>query len=145
VGRFGHHRTGLAPIGSNAAAVAELAGASVLVTAGGAGPEPGAVSPAAEAQVEPEVGGPAGTRSAGAPEGPMQALSWEPDALRALERVPSFARPMARAAVEEALRREGAGKVTVERFREIAARFGMGRPDPGAAGGTPDRGSPSGG
>jgi hypothetical protein len=56
---------------------------------------------------------------------------------------------MARAAVEEALRREGAEKVTVERFREIAARFGMGhpdpggRPDPGAAGGTHDRGSPA--
>jgi hypothetical protein len=143
VGRFGHHRTGLVPVGSNAAAVAELAEASVLVTAGEPGPARENSGPAVETQAgaagAPQTG--AGTGAATA----AKSLAWEPDALRALERVPSFARPMARAAVEEALRREGAEKVTVESFREIAARFGMGRPDPGATGGAEDRGSPTGG
>ena len=143
VGRFGHHRTGLAPIGSNAAAVAELSGISVLVTTGGPEFEPQVAASAAEARA---VAGEAGaTGSAGRGMGPgSQALAWEPEALRALERVPSFARPMARAAVEEAVRRKGAGVVTAEAFREVAARFGMGRPAPGGHD-AESPGSPAGG
>jgi nucleotide-binding universal stress UspA family protein len=132
VGRFGHHRTGLVPVGSNAAAVAETAGNSVLMTALGPGLEPEAFDSDSEQPERAAAAGTAGTTEAETSAGARgttgrQELSWEAEALRALERVPGFARPMARAAVEEAVRRKGAEAVTVEDFREVAARFGMGR------------------
>lgn len=101
VGRFGHHRESGNDIGSNAEAVARLSAASVLVTA--------------PAEVAPQPG--AAERAA---------LEWDDDALARLERVPGFARPMARRGVEEHVRSKGRERVTLADFLDVARRLGMG-------------------
>jgi len=108
VGRFGHNREEASDLGGNAEAVARLSRSSVLVVAP---PSDGA---AREAEA---------------------ALTWEPEAAARLERVPPFARPMARKAVEDAARAQGAARVTVAAFDAVARRFGMGPPSRGAGGG----------
>ncbi len=108
VGRFGHNREEGSDLGSHAEAVARLSGSSVLVAA------PPAAGAVRKAEVE---------------------LAWDAEATARLERVPAFARPMARKAVEEAARAQGAGCVTAEAFDAVARRFGMGPPAGGAGGG----------
>ncbi len=100
VGRFGHNREPESDLGSQAEAVVRLAPHSVLVTA----------AANAERQDQPQTPG----------------LEWDPEALAKLERVPSFARPMARQAVEERVRAENGSRVTAEAFGAVAHAFGMG-------------------
>ena len=52
-------------------------------------------------------------------------LDWNPEALSRLERVPPFARSMARLGVEEYVRSRGKTKVTAALFQEAAQMFGM--------------------
>lgn len=99
VGRYGHNREEISDIGSHAEAVARLARTNVLVTA----PPPRQAT-----------------------EVPRESLEWEAEALACLEHVPGFARPMARKAVEESARADGASRVSEEIFRRVAERFGMG-------------------
>lgn len=106
VGRFGHHR-GDADIGSQAEAVARLAPCSVLV-AGVAG-RAAAGRPAGDAAAEAEP-----------------TVEWDADALARLDRIPSFARPMARRAIEDHVRSRGGARVTIEDVREAGRRMGMG-------------------
>ena len=103
VGRFGHHRGELVKIGSNSEAVASLAPTNVLVTS------PSEAKPLAEESEDAE-------------------MEWEQEAVDALQRVPSFARPMARAAVENEIRAKGGDRVSLEDFRNVASKFGMGKP-----------------
>jgi nucleotide-binding universal stress UspA family protein len=105
LGRFGHHRQRISPVGSNSEAAAQLASTNVLIT------RPPSAAPG--------DGAPPGER------GEPRSLRWEQAAMEALERVPSFARPMARAAVEEAVRSEGGSAVSLDDFRGVAERFGM--------------------
>jgi len=97
VGRFGHHR-GTADIGSNAEAAAHLAPCSVLVTA-----------PAADS-AQPVEG---------------SELAWDAEALARLERIPAFARPMAKQGIEQHVRARGGQRVTLEDVREVGSRMGM--------------------
>ncbi len=102
VGRFGHHRDNFSTIGSNAEAVVRYSSANVLVTAG-----------------EED-----NTRE------PRPDIEWEAEALARLDRVPVFARSMARRSVEEHTIKTGGEQVTLEYFLEVAGKFGM-DPDKG--------------
>lgn len=69
-------------------------------------------------------------------EGEGEALSWTPEALGRLERIPSFVRGMAQRAIEEQARKRGMKEVTAELMAEVgsrmmpaAARQAMGIPD----------------
>lgn len=100
VGRFGQHREESSLLGSNSEALVRQCEANVLVT-----------------------------RAASVTERkPVQAenpLDWDQDALELLERVPAFARPMARGGVEAGVRSRGAGRVTRSDFLALARRMGM--------------------
>jgi nucleotide-binding universal stress UspA family protein len=98
VGRYGHHRQDVVPLGSNSETAAALAGTNVLVAS------------AVENRGEVKV----------------QEVEWDSDALARLERVPPFARPMARQAVEGYVRAKGETRVSLAVFTEVASRFGMG-------------------
>lgn len=98
VGRFGYNREESSDLGSHAEAVARLAPCHVLVAA-------------------PSKGGSDRGRKAD--------LDWDARAEARLERVPPFARAMARRAVEEEVRGEGGERVSVEVFDRVARRFGM--------------------
>ena len=52
-------------------------------------------------------------------------LEWQPEALARLERVPGFARPMARSAVERRVRESGGRSVALEDFLALARQMGM--------------------
>lgn len=52
-------------------------------------------------------------------------LSWDNDAQKRLDRVPSLARSMAKTAVENAVRKLGKQHVTSDDFVSICAKFGM--------------------
>lgn len=103
VGRYGHHRHDGALLGSNAEALVRTAAANVLVTA----PAPGA-----------DEGSSASAERADMP--------WDEEAVARLERVPSFARPVARRAVEAHVRERGGSRVSLEDFRQVARSMGMG-------------------
>lgn len=102
VGRYGHHRDNFSTIGSNAEAVVRYSSVNVLVTAS-------------------EEDNAREHRSD---------IAWAPEALARLDRVPVFARSMARRSVEEHVIKTGGEQVTLEDFREVAGRFGM-NPDKG--------------
>ncbi len=113
VGRFGHHREAESLVGSNAEALVRLSGRNVLVTACADAPaKPQAVETAATASSDETA--------------PGIEMIWDDDALARLERIPSFARPMARRAIEQAARDAGADRVTLDVFEQTARRFGMG-------------------
>jgi nucleotide-binding universal stress UspA family protein len=100
VGRYGQHREERMPVGSTAEALARLSESNVLITR------------------------PAERTSEGSVRSGKQ-LEWEAEALDLLQRVPAFARPMARAGVERAVRGKGADRVTAEDVLGLAARLGM--------------------
>jgi len=114
VGRYGHHREAMSQIGSNAESLARHARGGVLVV-GGAGQTPAA--PGKEASVTPVESDVEGE------------LPWDAPAEQCLTRVPPFARPMARRAIEAAVRAEGRDRVTTEDFAAVAKRFGMAQGD----------------
>ncbi len=97
VGRYGHHRDNFSTIGSNAEAVVRYSSVNVLVTAS---EEDNA------REHRPDI-------------------EWAPEALARLDRVPVFARSMARRSVEEHVIKTGGEQVTLEDFLEVAGRFGM--------------------
>jgi len=106
VGRWGLHREDISLIGSNTLNLARLTATNLLV-----------VAPAEEGELEvPEL-----------PE--EEALPWTPEAEAILERVPPFARRMARRAVEDHARAKGLSEVTPEVVQEVARLFGMGKPE----------------
>jgi nucleotide-binding universal stress UspA family protein len=100
VGRYGHHRQDISELGSNSEAVACLAPCNVLVTA---------VADEVERH-EATVG----------------TMQWDADALTRFGRIPGFAQPMARQAIERYVREQGRSRVTLEDFQTVAAQFGMG-------------------
>ena len=61
------------------------------------------------------------------PEKKKQAVEWDDDARARLERIPQFARSMARQTIENCVQSKGGTRVTLEEFQEIARRFGMGK------------------
>ncbi|HCM26729.1 MAG TPA: hypothetical protein DIC34_09330 [Treponema sp.] len=120
VGRFGHHREELVPIGSNSEAVSRLASANVLVAS-----SPSGRGKARTAGGGGKTAGPAPTAPAPAAPAAPEDIEWEPAALEALNRVPSFARPMARSAVELVVRKKGGSVIDLATFRNTALSFGM--------------------
>lgn len=101
VGRYGHHRNDMVPIGATSEAIVRNARTNVLVTK--------AVSAAMAIQRE------------------ESAITWDEEALGGLQRVPEFARSMARGAVENRAREAGVSHITLAFFKEIAGSFGMGK------------------
>jgi hypothetical protein len=106
VGRFGQHRQEEEAVllGSNSEALVRQCAANVLVTRAASEPEGGSLRP----------------------ESPME---WDQDARELLERVPEFARPMARSGVEKWTRSRGADRVTRRDFLALAGRMGMPVPE----------------
>jgi nucleotide-binding universal stress UspA family protein len=100
VGRFGQHREEASLLGSNSEALVRQCGANVLVTR--------AASATGGKSVQTE-----------------NPLDWDQNALELLERVPEFARPMARGGVEAGVRSRGAARVTRADFLDLARRMGM--------------------
>lgn len=115
VARHGHHRQAMSLLGSNAEASAQRCGCNVLIVASTKKEsQDTAIRTASAAEV--------GASPAAAP----PAVQWDAGALRRLERIPSFARPMAQRAIEQAARDGGLGGVTEAVFEQVARRFGMG-------------------
>ncbi|MHB1417891.1 MAG: universal stress protein [Chloroflexota bacterium] len=104
MGRFGFHQGEAALLGSNVENALRLAPCNVLVVTPRAG----------DAEALPEA------KTAAAEEG----LTWTPEALKGLERVPFFVRNMARQAIEKYARREGLSVVTPEVVNKARGRFG---------------------
>ena len=57
---------------------------------------------------------------------PAHAFEWDSDAETRLERIPPFARSMARNAIEQYVAAEGRITVTLDDFLKMASRVGMG-------------------
>ena len=100
VGRHGHHRETISTLGSNAEAIVRLSRGNVLVTASG------------QAAATPSQRHAPG-------------IDWDEKALARLDRVPSFARPMARKGVEDHVRSKGESRVTLQLFLEFSQKIGM--------------------
>jgi nucleotide-binding universal stress UspA family protein len=103
VGRFGQHREEAALLGSNSEALVRQCVANVLVTRAVANPVGESVQ-----------------------ESPLE---WDRDAQTLLERVPAFARFMAKGGVEARVRSRGADHVTRQDFLDLARRMGMPVPE----------------
>ncbi len=52
-------------------------------------------------------------------------LSWSSEAEENLEKVPVFARPMAKKMIEDFAKEKGLAEITPELMREARAKFGM--------------------
>jgi nucleotide-binding universal stress UspA family protein len=114
VGCFGQHRGELVDLGSTCEALVRQCPANVLVTR--------SISlPPADSEQD------------------RTPLVWDADAQEQLNRVPPFARPMARSSVEGLARARGASRVTLRDFRDLAGRMKI--PIPGH---TEDEGTGSG-
>jgi nucleotide-binding universal stress UspA family protein len=114
VGRYGHHREAISQIGANAETLVRYSGANVLIV--------GAVGlPEATNRDEPRIT-PVELDSEGE-------LAWDAEAEQCLNRIPPFARPMARRAIEAAVQSEGRDRVTTADFAAVAKRFGMAQGD----------------
>jgi nucleotide-binding universal stress UspA family protein len=111
VGRYGHHRERVSDVGSNAEALARVCRTNVLVTASAGAARAPDVLEAERAESAEET---------------VAELQWDADARARLERIPGFARPMARRAIEEAVRARGGTRVTGADMDEARRRFGMG-------------------
>lgn len=112
VSRHGHHRQGCSRLGSNAEGLLRTTSVNVLLVGG-------VDNKASETKVESRS-------TATIPSTAATPLSWEKDALKRLERVPGFARIMAKNAVEQAVRESGKQHVSADDFNSVAAKFGMG-------------------
>ncbi|MBN1291263.1 MAG: universal stress protein [Candidatus Latescibacteria bacterium] len=102
LGRFGHHRNDISQIGSTSESVARLSQTNVLIT------------------------GAASNHEQSSNEKTHVTIEWDDDAQARLDRIPHFARPMARQTIENCVLSKGGTKVTLADFQEIAQRFGMG-------------------
>jgi nucleotide-binding universal stress UspA family protein len=115
VGRWGLHREEVSLIGSNALNLARICNTNLLVVAPFASP--------IDLPALPQT---------------QETFTWTPDAKKAMERVPEFARGMARKAVEQYGRDKGLSEITTGTVQEVAGRFGMILKTPAPAA-TPDR------
>jgi nucleotide-binding universal stress UspA family protein len=97
LGRFGHNREDESDIGATAENVVRMASCSVLVTA-------------------PFPDEPSSTDD-------QKGIAWEADALERLNKIPRFARKMARRSIEAAAREEGARSVTAKHVDMVSERF----------------------
>jgi nucleotide-binding universal stress UspA family protein len=104
LGRYGLHREFASIAGGSTLNAARLSTGNLLVVAPPA--EPFDLPDASGARVPP--------------------LHWSDEAVSILERVPAFARPMARAAIEDRARRKGESGVTGELVREVSCAFRRG-------------------
>ena len=116
VGRFGRHREQASRIGSNADALVRAAKTNVLVTSSG---KP--VDESKRLTVEQPA-----AREVDAAQAPLE---WDADVEDRLQRIPPFARPMAKRAIEAAARDAGETRVSMARFEAVARQFGMGGRD----------------
>jgi len=112
VSRYGHHREHCSRLGSNAEALVRTASANVLLIGG-------VESSQRPAQPIKEITATTPKRTS---------VAWDAEAEARLQRVPSFARIMARRAVENAVRDAGKSTVSAADFDAVAAQFGMGPP-----------------
>ncbi len=103
VGRYGLHRTEWADMGSTSENLARLARCNVLVVSGELGPEQ---RPPSQVQTSPEI-------------------RWTEHAEAGLQKVPSFARGMARQAIEGYAREHDYEEVTPEVLAKARERMGM--------------------
>ncbi|MDP6634999.1 MAG: universal stress protein [Phycisphaerae bacterium] len=114
VGRYGHHREDISQLGANTENLARRAGTNVLIV-GGVGVS--ATTDRDEPAITPiELDS-------------ESKLAWDADAEQCLTRVPPFARPMARRAIEASVQAEGRDSVTIADFAAVAKRFGMAQGD----------------
>jgi nucleotide-binding universal stress UspA family protein len=104
IGRYGHHRNNNVQIGSTSEAVTQLTSANVLVT------EPLA-SPLSASKQE------------------SHGLEWKEEALEYLQRIPSFAQPMARQGIERYVESRGGKQVTLKDVQEVSRSLGMDKKD----------------
>ncbi len=109
VSRYGHHREAYSRLGSNAEALVRCASANVLLI-GGVEPFEQDMRPVQQVRTISE---------------PIS-VTWDAEAEARLRRVPSFARLMARRAVENSVRDLGKTTISVADFDKVAAKFGMG-------------------
>jgi nucleotide-binding universal stress UspA family protein len=114
VGRYGHHRETISQIGANAETLARYSETNVLIV-GGVG------LPAMADNDAPRIT-PVELDSEGD-------VAWDAAAEQCLNRIPPFARPMARRAIEAAVQAEGRNSVTTADFAAVAKRFGMAQSD----------------
>lgn len=108
VGRWGLHKEATSLIGSNAMALARLSQATNILIIAPEGRKEAGMGPKS-GRLEAEEG-----------------LAWTPEAEEYLQRVPFFARGMARRAIERRAREEGLWQITLETVQQAARRFGMG-------------------
>lgn len=107
VGRTGMHRGKYSGIGSNAENIAEQAGTNVLVVTDRV--------PALDVPVKPDDNA-----------RPLQnRITWNEDAKKRLERVPSFARPMAVMAIERFAQENGHTVITTEIMNMAREKLGI--------------------
>jgi nucleotide-binding universal stress UspA family protein len=104
VGRWGIHKEEESPIGSNSLNIARLFEGNVLIA-----------SPRKDIAV-PRMAGESAEK-----------LAWTEDALDIINRVPPFARKMAKGAVEDRARKMGKSVVDAQTVNDVAALFGMGK------------------
>jgi hypothetical protein len=101
MGRWGLHKEAPSLIGSNTQSFARICTTNLLVVA----------APTKEIALPPlETGEP---------------LEWTEEALKILDRIPHFARPMARAAIEKRARESGADVVEESFVHAISKKMGM--------------------
>ena len=112
VGRFGMHRGPRDRIGSNALRVAEGSPGNVLVVGGVSG-----TGETGEAAAFPRAS--MGTETLAGE------LTWDEDARKRVERIPSFARPMAMLAIERYARERGIDRITSGIMDEARRKFGL--------------------
>jgi nucleotide-binding universal stress UspA family protein len=105
LGRYGLHREDASIVGSSTLNAARQSSTNLLVVA------PPEAPFSLPAELEEEETAP---------------LVWTDEAARILERVPAFARPMAKAAIEDRARLRGETEVTAECVRDISRALGMG-------------------
>ena len=109
VGRYGMHRGRCDQIGSNSSRVAHRAPVNVLVVGGYDVPKPSETM----------------MISAAAPADDIPALVWTDAAKKRLERIPSFARPMAMLGIERYARENGLGTITPEIMAAAREKLGL--------------------
>jgi hypothetical protein len=110
VGRHGMHRGTFGDIGSHAENIAEYAGTSVLVVT----------------DTPPQPAPQSGTVPVPQPVEPLaRNIAWSDEAKKRLERVPSFARPMAVMAIERFATENGHTEITPEIMNRAREKMGI--------------------
>jgi nucleotide-binding universal stress UspA family protein len=115
VGRFGMHRGKFESIGSNAARVAERSGANVLIV--------GVTSRQKTPLIAENVIKKEEHTTVPADEGP--AITWTDESRKRLEKIPSFARPMAMLGIERYAHENGITEITPAVMDEARKKFGL--------------------